>query len=154
VLPLGVVDSINISAWLKRQPAPRPSRRNLVSTLVDLRHIDALTRVHLKRRLRRRHLEVDSVAVVQRDRGPEVVAAGVDTDFLGVVLEDEAVVDKGFFFVEGEALAGGDVWELCDFASGKRGVVDDLVQVGEELDLGTGDCGFAGQVPEAGVKRY
>ena len=60
MLPLWVVDSINVSARLKRKSTPRTSRRNLVAALIDLRHIDTLASVHLERGLRRVHLEMDS----------------------------------------------------------------------------------------------
>jgi len=87
------------------------------------------------------------------DCGPHFVPTSVDADFLWVVLEDEAVVDEGLFSAEVEALAGLDAGEFGDFAGGKGSIVDDLVEVGEELALGAGDSGLAGQVPEAGGKR-
>jgi len=62
------------------------------------------------------------------------------------------VVDERFLFIEGEALARGDARELCDLTGWEGGVVDDLVEVGEELDLGACDCVFAGEVPEAGAE--
>lgn len=154
VLPLRVVDRIDISARLKRETAPRPSRRNLVPALVDLRYVDTLASVHLERGLRRRHLEVDSVTMYKVNCDPHFVPASVDADFLRVVLEDEAVVDERLFSAELEALAGGDAREFCDLAGGKGSIVDDLVQVGEKLAIGARDGFLAGQVPKAGEEAY
>ena len=79
----------------------------------------------------------------------EGLVACIDRDTGRVAVDDEAVIDIGFFLVEREGLVGGYAGVGFNGACGDAAVVDDLVFVGDEGDLCPGDCGCAAEVEVA-----
>lgn len=145
-LVLRDVNRIDIPTRLNTESRPRSSRRESIHS----RHINILSRVKLESRLRGRNLEMDlRVRVVERGDLLERLVAGVDGDAGRVRVDDEAVVDIGFLLVEREGLVGGYAGVGFDGACGDAAVVDDLVFVGDESDLCSGDCWGAAEVEVA-----
>lgn len=108
---------VHIPRRLHRNASPGSLCRNLLPTATfQLRHLDVLPRVELKRRLRAQDLEVQFRGRMRHaDQSPQGQVARVERDYIGRV-QDEAVV---------EGRGGGAEEEGCVWLWG-RGVSGDF----------------------------
>lgn len=69
----------------------------------------------------------------------ETRCSGVNADRLGILVEDEAVVDGDVFCAEGDGLLCGDTGEGCDLFGGDAVAIDGEVVSGIESELSAFD---------------